>query len=647
MTIINIDIETRSACDLLAAGGMKYAEDPTTEILCYAYKIDDQPAVSVICYPDIADGFPPRDLQDAILAGATIRGWNIAGFDVPVWNNTYGGPAYISPEQIDDTMDRARAVGVPARLANAARFMDLDIHKDMEGHQLMKRLCRASAPEPTDEELDRLSEYCRMDVEVEALLAKRLPPLPSFEIPVMRLSHEINQRGFLVDLDLCHQAVAFAVKENNELSKRLEELTDGIVTRHTQRGRILNFVNDMGAKLPNLQRQTLEDAVENPADYDPAVVEILEIRLSGAKASTAKFQAAINMAGRDGRVRGTFVYYGASATGRWSGRGIQPHNLPRETADDPYTVVADIQSGQVKSVYKALSTLLRPMIMAPKGKSLVRCDYSAIEGRVVAWLADDKPALREYKGAGRLYERAAAGIYGVPIDKVTKAQRQVGKVAELALGFQGGHMAFASMAKNYGVKVSEVEARGIVSKWRESRPAVVSLWEEVETAAVRAFHKKNREITCCKGKVSFIFDEETENLWIKLPAGRFICLPAFRVDLKEGPFGTTDRLSYKRGNWTPAQGAPEWPRADTYGGSLVESLAQGIARDLLAFSMLHLGHDDYDIVMHVHDEIVVESPDALADKCLSHMKAIMSVTPGWAKGLPLSAEGEISKRFGK
>ena len=641
MTTINIDIETRSACDLIASGGIKYAADPSTTILCYAYKIDDQPAVSVKDTMDVV----PYELSKAIRDGASVRGWNIAGFDVPVWNNIYGHQAEILPEQIDDTMDRARAVGIPAMLKKAAMFMNLDLRKDMEGHNLMMRLCKADNPEPTDEELDRLAEYCLMDVEVESALAKRIPALPDFEVPVMRLSHEINRRGFMIDRHLCEQAVMFAEQENIELSARLSTLTDGLVTRHTQRGRILNFVNDLGAKLPNLQKQTLEDAVENPADYDPVVVEILEIRLSGAKASTAKFQAAINMAGDDDRIRGTFVYYGASATGRWSGRGIQPHNLPRETSDDPYTVLADIQSGQVRSVYKALSTLLRPMIMAPKGKKLVRCDFSAIEGRIVAWMANDTIALTEYRGAGRLYERAAAGIYGVHIDKVTKQQRQVGKVAELALGFQGGPNAFASMAKNYGVRVPESEAKDIVKKWRAARPAVVNLWSAVEDVAVKAFRNKGHVFPACMGKVHFIVDPASDDLWIKLPSSRYICLPAFRVDVEDGFYGPRNKLSYKRGNWTPAAGAKDWPRADTYGGSLVESLAQGIARDVMAVAMLKLKH--YPIIMHVHDEIVIECDENNADTVLNAMKNIMGTPPTWARDLPVTSEGEISQRFGK
>jgi DNA polymerase len=263
---------------------------------------------------------------------------------------------------------------------------------------------------------------------------------------------------------------------------------------------------------------------------------------------------------------------------------------------------------------------------------------------VVAWLANDRPALKEYAGAGKMYERAASGIYNVPMQAVTKPQRQIGKVAELALGFQGGYKAFESMAKNYGVKVPASEAKAIVKKWRAARPAVVKLWADVENAAIAAYRTK-KPVECCGGKVTFIHDVNSSNLWIRLPSSRFICLPGFRASTYDGPYGTSWRLTYKRGNWTPKQGATEWPRADTYGGSLVESLAQGIARDLLAWAMMEL--EDWGIVMHVHDEIVCEVPAEDASECLESMTDIMSMTPDWADGLPLAAVGEISDRFGK
>ena len=637
MTTVNIDIETRSACELFTSGGFKYAMDPSTRILCYAYKIDEQPVKGVIGEE------VPEDLHRALKLGAEVRGWNVSGFDVPVWNNRM--PVPIEAWQVNDTMDRARVIGIPAMLKKAAVFMNLNIRKDLEGHKLMMKLCKADNPEPTESELDRLLKYCMVDVGVEAAIAARIPPLPDFEQPVVKLSHKINARGYLVDTYLAAEAVKFAESERLELADRLIELTDGEVTRHTQRARIFNYLNKLGADLPNLQKQTLEDALEHATH--PTIRQIIDIRLSGAKASTAKFQAALDLAGSDDRVRGTLVYYGASATGRWSGRAVQPHNLPRETADDPYSVLGDIKAGQVKSVYKSLSTLLRPMIMAPKGRKLVRSDFSAIEGRVVAWLADDKPALKEYRGEGKLYEQAAAGIYHIRADQVTKQQRLVGKVAELALGFQGGYKAFDSMARNYGVKVAVSEAKQIVKNWRKSRPAVVRLWDEIEASAIQAYKRKGRPVQACKGKVQFVVDPATNDMWIQLPSGRFICLPDFKATPYDSPYGPRTRLTYKRGNWTPAAGQHEWPRGDTYGGSLVESLAQGIARDLLAVAMLEADEQGMDIVMHVHDEIIVECDDAEAEGVKKELAKIMSTTPAWAWGLPLDAEPVISQRFGK
>jgi DNA polymerase len=635
--IINLDIETRSDLELPDVGGFRYAEHPSTRILCYSYKIDGEDEVHSV----IGERLTPW--LEKNLFHATVRGWNVDGFDVPVWNARFPD---CKIGRSDDTMARALVVGIPAKLDKAAQFMGMQIRKDMEGHRLMMRLCRGHNPEPTGEELKRLAEYCDQDVKVEAMLAKYIPMIPEFEERVRALSNRINRRGFMVDLDLARTAVEYATAEQAELFGRIADITDGVVTRHTQRARILNWLNANGCPVPNVQKQTLEDTL-NEDDIPQDCRDVIDIRLSGAKASTAKFNAALNTACEDHRVRGTFTYFGAPATGRWSGRYLQPHNLPRDTASNPFTVLSAIKAGEVDSVYKALSSLLRPMIVAPEGKTLVRCDFSAIEGRVVAWLANDSVALAEYRGAGKMYEQAAAVIYGVSAATVTKAQRQIGKVAELALGFGGGWKAFDSMARNYGVKVPPAEAKRIVKKWRAGRPAVVRLWSDVERTAIRAYRNPNNPQAVCGGKVTFIYDSAAGRLWIRLPAGRFICLPDFKVSTYDGPYGPAERLTYKRGNWYPKQGETAWPRADTYGGSLVESLAQGIARDLLAEAMLEYDDDDTPIVLHVHDEMVVEVDASRAEEIAAAMEEVMSVPPAWAVGLPLAAVAEHSVRFGK
>ncbi len=631
MTTISLDLETRSLCDLRKTGGFRYAEDESTHILCYAYKIDDDPVQGV------AGEIIPDTLREHIISGATIQAWNGAGFDIPVWNARFPD-CPISLDQLDDPMDRARAAGLPASLDNAAKFMGLDILKDREGQRLMLVLCNGENPEPTEAELQRLMAYCVIDVKVENKLSNLIPPLPEFEQRAARQSHDINQRGIAVDLELAGRAVGFAETEAEELTDRINHLTGGEVTRHTQVARLKKWLG-----LPNVQKATLEELLDDET-VSPEHKLVMEIRLSGAKASTAKFDAAIRTACADGRVRGAFVYGGAQTTMRYSGRILQPHNMPRVTADNPYQVLTDIEAGEVESVYKALSSLLRPMIIAPDGRKLVRCDYSSVEGRVAAWLSDDADALKEYRGEGKLYERAAAAIYKCDVDSVTKTQRQIGKVSELACGYGGGYKAFNAMGRAYGVRVAEDVARDIVSAWRQSRPKIVEAWSDVEQCAIDAYRKKGEPQRCFNSKISMIVDPHN-NLWIQFSAGRFTCLPGFRIDMVDSPYGYTEELSYRVGHVTPAKGAKEWPRGYLYGGKLFNFCCQGTARDLLVEGMQSLAR--YDIVMHVHDEIVIEVDEDKAEQCLADMVEVMSKPPAWAEGLPLDAVGEISERFGK
>jgi len=631
MTVISMDLETRSLCDLKKTGGFRYAEDPSTKILCYAYKIDAGPILAVMGehIPDL--------LRELIVGGATIQAWNGAGFDLPVWNARFPD-CTISLSQLDDPMDRARAAGLPASLDNAAKFMGLDIRKDREGHRLMLELCNAENPEPTKAQLRRLLAYCEVDVEVESNLSKLIPPLPEFEKRAALQSHEINKRGIAVDLPLAKRAIKFAEAEAEELTDRINYLTAGEVTRHTQVARLKKWLG-----LENVQKATLEALLDDET-VSPEHKAVMEIRLSGAKASTAKFSAAVRTACADGRVRGAFVYGGAQTTMRYSGRILQPHNMPRVTASDPHQVLTDIEAGEVDSVYKALSSLLRPMIIAPAGRKLVRCDYSSVEGRVGAWLAGDVAAVKEYEGDGKIYELAASAIYGCNIEDVTKAQRQIGKVSELACGYGGGHNAFSAMGRAYGVSVPENTARNIVSAWRLSRPYIVAAWTDVERCAIAAHKEKGSVHECFSGKIKMVVDPHN-NMWIRFSSGRFTCLPNFKVELVDSLYGYSEEMSYSVGHVTPGKGVRVWPRGYLYGGKLFNFCCQGTARDLLVESMQDL--DNYDIVMHVHDEIVIEVDEDDAEKCLDDMVRVMSVAPEWAKGLPLSAVGEISERFGK
>lgn len=659
MTTLHLDFETYSAADLPACGLDNYASDPTTDVHCMAYSFDDEPVDIVI-----SNCLPNRVIEHVRNGGEVVA--HNAAFELAIWNRVcvpkYGWPI-LSPKQVRCTMAQAYAMSLPGALEMAAKAMGIEQQKDMAGARIMMQLAKPKAdgtfwtPEDAPEKFQRLYAYCKQDVEVERELDRRMMRLSEMEQRVWVLDYIINQRGIRVDLPAIENAIAMVDAEKCRLDLEMLRVTGGVVGKCTEVQLLIKWIRTQGVELTGLAKADVLDALKAD-DMPPAVRKALQLRQEAAKSSTAKLLAMRNRASNDGRVRGCFQYHGAS-TGRWAHRGIQPGNLPRPrklTKDDDENVrliyeindlIARGEQRLLDMLYgptmDALADSVRGMIIANPGHELVAMDFSAIEARVLAWLAGEEKVLEIFRTHGKIYEHAASGIYKKPIEEVTKAERQIGKVAVLALGYGGGVGAFQSMARVYGVKVEDELADEIKKAWRESHAKIVYYWHDLESAAINAV-----ELDCvCKAGApgrQVAFRKSGSFLWCKLPSGRVLCYPYPRVGQLETPWGELRSALFF---WGVNGVTKKWEEQKTYGGSLSENITQAVARDLLSQAMLRLEDNGFPVVMHVHDEAVVEIPTSAEDDVTDHIERIMAEVPTWASGLPVAAEGWRGPRYRK
>lgn len=637
MTSISIDFETYSECDIKTAGSYNYAAHPTTEVLCMAWAIDDEEPQ--LWTPD--DVFPQR-LVDVIIDGAEVWAWN-AAFERAVWEHwgTRNGMTYIQPHQWNDTAALAATLALPRALGQCAQVLDLSEQKDTRGRYLIQRLCQPFRGERRRDQhlLDELYDYCKQDVLTERAVKQYLlpyKPMSLTERDVWLLDQAINWRGLKIDTYNVNHAIGLIYQTAEKLNERVREISGGILPDCGSRQRVMAWSRDRGYKLEGYDKAAVLEALADPALPDD-VRAVLEIRQTLGKASTSKYTAMQNLAAtHDERARGVFWYHGAQ-TGRWAGRGFQPQNLPRPAFKDTDNCIRLFEHNDVdiiEALYGdpmvALSSCLRGMIVADEGNRLLVSDFSAIEARVLAWLADEQGPLDVFREGGDIYIHAAMSIYNCLYDDVTPEMRQIGKVAVLALGYQGGVGAFQTMAKAYRVVVEDEAADAIKVKWRKAHKKIVRFWYDLEAAAINAVKYRGHAFEA--GPITFKCHGDF--LFAKLPSGRRLAY--FRPTL------ANEKLTF----WgTDSKLGGRWAKLSTYGGKLAENVTQAVARDLLSEAMLRLDALGYWVVATIHDEIICEVRKG--DGSLAEMEEVMCQLPDWATGLPMDAEGFECERYRK
>ncbi len=562
-------------------------------------------------------------------------------------------------EQFVCTAAQARANCLPGSLEDVGRAISSNMRKDHRGNQLIRALSIPRADGTFNEDpalMAEMIQYCEQDVRAMRSISQAMRPLSEQELADYHVNERINDRGVLLDLPLAQAAVKYAAAEMEEIESLVQDITQGEINS-VRSPRMKQWVMDRvgpqalkmmevykdGEKKYSIDKSVRANlllfAEENPDEIPTHVADVIQCADDLWASSVAKFSRLGELADEvDHRVRGAFVFAGGSATGRASSYGAQVHNFTRKCASDPDAVRHAMVRGHSitprfgKRVTDVLKGMLRPALIPAPGHSFVVSDWSAVEARVTAWASADPQAddvLQVFRDGRDIYKREAAGIYRVPEDAVDKDQRQIGKVAILSLGFGGSIGAFAAMGRNYGVILPESDARRIVDAWRRSNAWAVRYWAKLEDAYTRALRNPGREFSA--GRVTYLYDKQ--HLWYALPSGRILCYPFARF---EG-----DEITYIKAAWKPAADAKEWPRARLWKGLACENITQAIAHDLLREALRQLPN----VVLHVHDEIVQESPNPEADAEL--LREVMCTPPAWAAGLPLNAEVEVMNRYGK
>ena len=633
--ILYCDFETRSACDLKVAGVYNYAQHGTTEVLCMSYAFDDEDVQTWL--PD--QPFPVRVANHK----GHIYAHNAAFERLIFW---YVLQINFKLEQFVCTAAQARANCAPGSLEDVGRFAGASMKKDHRGAQLIRKM---SVP-PYEESPELTAEmvaYCEQDVRAMRAISKAMRPLSAQELGDYHVNERINDRGVLVDVELCRAAVKYASAELIEIQDIVAEVTEGAITSvrsPKMRDWVYARVDDEARKLMQKDGKvsidkTVRFNLLNCDGVPPDVQEVIQCADDLWASSVAKFSRLAQLSDEeDRRVRGAFVFAGGSATGRASSYGAQVHNFTRKCAAAPEDVRFAMVRGHAivprygKRVTDVLKGMLRPALIPAKGKQLMVADWAAIEARVNPWLSGKGDAKLALFASGEdVYKVNAAATFHVPVADVTKDQRQIGKVQELACGFAGGVGAFAAMGRVYGITLPESDARRMVDGWRRANPWSVPYWQDLESAYTRAMRNKGKEFGA--GRVVYMFDGQ--HLWYALPSGRVLCYPYARLE--------SEGITYAKAAWKPAADATEWPRARLWKGLACENITQAVANDLLRCSCRQLDAEGFEIILTVHDEIVIETatpdPDAL--------RSIMCTPPDWAKGLPLDAEVSVMSRYGK
>nr|DAL66939.1 MAG TPA: DNA polymerase I [Caudoviricetes sp.] len=637
---LGIDIETYSSEDI-ANGVYRYADAEDFTILLFAYSVNDGP----VLITDIAQGeeIPPR-IVEALTDPHVIKTAFNAAFERTCLNKFFG--LNMDAEQWECTMVRSAMLGLPLSLDAVGRVLKLEQQKMQEGKSLIRYFscpCKPTKvnggrtrnlPQHAPDKWATFKRYCIRDVEVEQAIRRITAAyrIPESEHRLYVADQRINDRGVLVDMDLVTQAIRMDAAYKGRLNAEAVEIS-GLDNPNSVAQLKAWLEKETDTTVDKLSKKDLP-ALLASADNDK-VERMLRIRQEMAKTSTKKYEAMRKTACSDGRVRGLLQFYGANRTGRWAGRLVQVQNLPQNHLEDLDYARSLVKSGDLSAVEllfgnvpDTLSQLIRTAFIAKDGCTFLVCDFSAIEARVIAWLAGEQWRLEVFRTHGKIYEASASMMFHVPVDEITKTdpRRQKGKIAELALGYQGGVGAMKTMGGE-SMGLTEEEMSEIVDNWRNANPAIVRLWKDVEAAARMVI--RYGEPVSVKGLKFFM---SLGAMMIQLPSGR--CLSYPRPSVGVNRFGS-ESICYEGVSQTTKQ----WCQQETYGGKLVENIVQGIARDCLAITILRLEEKGYPIVFHVHDEVIIEAPENDGVHTLQGVEEIFRMPITWAPGLPLKGAG--------
>lgn len=667
---LSIDLETYSTVSIGAAGSYRYILDPSFEILLFAYSLDGMP-VEVI---DVASGqVIPLWLKNALKNPLYVKHAYNAAFEWFALSKYLG---WLPPDQWRDTMLHALYCGYPASLDAAGRAMGLpeDKKKLTTGKALIRYFCVPCKPSNANGNRTRnlpkhdpakwklFKEYNGQDVVTEMEIDRRLSafPVPAFVQKQWETDLTMNARGVAADMEMVSGALVIGATVKSQLMAEARQLS-GLDNPNSikQLARWLTEATDGDTEITSVTKETVATMLKQP---QPANVQrMLEIRQELGKTSTKKYDALETCIADDGRVRGLLQFYGANRTGRWAGRLVQVQNLPR-TYTHPLPparqLVKDRNIDGLRLMYGSindtLSQLIRTAFVATPGNVLIDADFSAIEARVISWLAGQEWRLEVFRTHGKIYEASASQMFHVPIEKIKKgnpeyALRQRGKVAELALGYQGGVSAMRRMDTGHNLDdLSDDEVKGIVDRWRETNSMIRDLWNIVDSAAVTVITNGGAqtirsETTDAVITLACELDviTGTRYMTILLPSGRKLYYPSPEIGVNR--WGNPS-VSYMGQNQTTKR----WEKVETYGGKLVENIVQAIARDCLAIAIENLEAQGLHVVFHIHDEVVIDTPAwADEDTMLDTVTKIMTKPIPWAQALPLNADGWVDKFFKK
>lgn len=643
-TFLSIDIETYSDVDLTKCGVYAYTDSPNFEILLFGYAFDDEP-VRVV---DLASGEPlPQEVMSALTDKAVTKTAFNASFERVCLSRWL--KIRLPTEQWYCTATQALLLGLPLSLEGVGAVLGLDSQKLGEGKDLIRFFsipCKPTKsnggrsrnlPGDAPDKWERFRLYNIRDVEVEREIRRKLHafPIPATEQAYYCMDQNINDRGVLVDPVLVEHAVECDLQYKQAATERAYALT-GLENPNSV-AQVKDWLSARGVSVTSLDKKSIRELIK---ETDGETLEMLKLRLLMSKTSVKKYEAIQRSVCSDGRVHGLFKFYGANRTGRWASKLVQVQNLPQNHLPDLELARELVRSGRYEDVellYDStpgvLSELIRTAFVPKNGCRFIVADFSAIEARVLSWLAGEQWRMEVFASHGKIYEASASQMFHVPIEQITKGSplRQKGKISELALGYGGGVGALKAMGA-LDMGVPEDELPGLVSSWRGANPRIVRFWWDLDAAALKVVRQRSQTQV---GRIGLEY--RSGFLFVTLPSGRKLAYVKPRIEMNK--FGR-EGLTY--------EGIGEnkkWARIETYGPKLTENIVQGTARDLLAHAMLHLAESGYPIVMHIHDEAVAEVP--MGTGSVEEMTTLMAQGPEWASGLPLRADGYECKFYKK